>query len=377
MEERLPGERLASWSSWGPGGPAAAVDGLCAGRDWAGLVDLRQRLDEAVSGAAAVAGHHLRRVPAGPGRAGRRGGRRAPAGAARSRWGRSPRSRPPPTASPSWPRTWPCRRWPGGRPGAGVRGEDLREVPGPTPRCWSCRWCWPRGSRPMRWPPTGPTSARSPTRGRGGGHRQRPGRPAWSWSGPTSPRALTDLVEVWTSESGGEARALVVDGGPGEAVAALGHREQRLGRVAPASAMARMRLGGGQRRGPRRPPRRRPRALRRLVGPRPPWPVGLAARPPALGAAVERLTWWVWDDGMPATGSGPPPRHRRPRRRLDRRPRRHRQELATVQQGRGQGRHGHLARARSTGTRTAALPAGPSYGVLRPHRRTEHEREES
>src|SRR5512132_4348647 len=57
---------------------------------------------------------------------------------------------------------------------------------------------------------------------------------------PDVTRALTDLVEVWTSESGGQARAVVVGGGPAEAVAALGHREHRLGRVTPASAMARM-----------------------------------------------------------------------------------------------------------------------------------------
>jgi hypothetical protein len=24
--------------------------------------------------------------------------------------------------------------------------------------------------------------------------------------------------------------------------------------------------------------------------------------PDALGAALERLAWWVWDDGMPGTG---------------------------------------------------------------------------
>jgi hypothetical protein len=119
---------------------------------------------------------------------------------------------------------------------------------------------------------------------------------------PDVTRALTDLVEVWTSESGGEARALVVGGGPAEAVAALGHREHRLGRVTPASAMARMAWaaasGGahGVRRGA---------ALGRFDA----WWAAAALAgldwppdPASLGAAVERLAWWVWDDGMPATG---------------------------------------------------------------------------
>ncbi|HET8787516.1 MAG TPA: hypothetical protein VFO47_02045, partial [Actinomycetes bacterium] len=49
MEERLPGERLAELVELGdPAALLRAVDGLCASRDWAGLVDLRHRLDEAV-----------------------------------------------------------------------------------------------------------------------------------------------------------------------------------------------------------------------------------------------------------------------------------------------------------------------------------------
>ena len=49
MEERLPGERLAELVELGdPAALLRAVDGLCASRDWAGLVDLRHRLEEAV-----------------------------------------------------------------------------------------------------------------------------------------------------------------------------------------------------------------------------------------------------------------------------------------------------------------------------------------
>jgi hypothetical protein len=85
-------------------------------------------------------------------------------------------------------------------------------------------------------------------------------------------------------------------------VAALGHREHRLGRVTPASAMARMAWaaasGGahGVRRGA---------ALGRFDA----WWAAAALAgldwppdPDALGAAIDRLSWWVWDDGMPGTG---------------------------------------------------------------------------
>jgi hypothetical protein len=45
VEERLPGQRLAELVELGdPVALLRAVDGLCASRDWAGLVDLRQRL---------------------------------------------------------------------------------------------------------------------------------------------------------------------------------------------------------------------------------------------------------------------------------------------------------------------------------------------
>ena len=44
MEERLPGERLAELVELGdPAALLRAVDGLCASRDWDGLVDLRRR----------------------------------------------------------------------------------------------------------------------------------------------------------------------------------------------------------------------------------------------------------------------------------------------------------------------------------------------
>src|SRR4029453_12874099 len=48
VEERLPGERLAELVELGdPAALLRAVDGLCASRDWDGLVDLRRRLEGA------------------------------------------------------------------------------------------------------------------------------------------------------------------------------------------------------------------------------------------------------------------------------------------------------------------------------------------
>jgi hypothetical protein len=115
-------------------------------------------------------------------------------------------------------------------------------------------------------------------------------------------RALTDLVEVWTSQSGGTARAVVVQGGAAEAVAALGVAEHRLGRIAPAAAMARMAWaaasGGahGVRRGAALGRFDAWWAAAALAGLE--WPPD----PDDLGAGVGRLSWWVWDDGLPGTG---------------------------------------------------------------------------
>jgi hypothetical protein len=126
--------------------------------------------------------------------------------------------------------------------------------------------------------------------------------PAEELSRPETLRALTDLVEVWTSESNGAARAVVIRGGPAEAVATLGHGEHRLGRLDPAGALARMAWaaasGGayGVRRGA---------ALGRFDA----WWAATALAgvdwppdPDELGRALARLTWWCWDDAVATIG---------------------------------------------------------------------------
>ena len=119
---------------------------------------------------------------------------------------------------------------------------------------------------------------------------------------PDTVRALTDLVEVWTSESNGTARAVVVRGGAAEAVATLGHGEHRLGRIDAGRALARMAwaAAGGGAHGVRRGA-----ALGRFDA----WWAAAALAgvdwppdPDELGGALERLAWWCWDDGMPPTG---------------------------------------------------------------------------
>ena len=93
--------------------------------------------------------------------------------------------------------------------------------------------------------------------------------------------------------AGGPAEAVAADPRPPGAPAGPGH---------PGLGHGQDGLGRGQRRRPRRPPRRTLGrfdawwATAALAGLD--WPPD----PGDLGAALERLTWWVWDDGMPGTG---------------------------------------------------------------------------
>ena len=273
MEDRLPGERLAELVELGdPAALLRAVDGLCASRDWAGLVDLRHRREAAVERGRPLwpvtTYVEYRMALDGP----------APEAASVLRPGAARFALGPLTevaaTTHSFAELAPHLAVPAVAGAVAqervLRGEDLREVPDP-------------GAEPVTL-----------VAGRA--------EPGPVLRQPEVTRALTDLVEVWTSESDGEARAVVVEGGPGEAVAALGRPEHRLGRVAPASAMARMAWaaasGGahGVRRGAALGRFDAWWAAASLAGLD--WPPD----PAALGAGIERLSWWVWDDGMPGTG---------------------------------------------------------------------------
>lgn len=124
--------------------------------------------------------------------------------------------------------------------------------------------------------------------------------PPLEW--PETLRALTDLVEVWTSESNGTARAVAVRGGPAEAVATLSHGEHRLGRIDAGRALARMAWaaasGGayGVRRGAALGRFDAWWAASALTG------VDWPPDPEELGRGLERLTWWCWDDAKAPIG---------------------------------------------------------------------------
>jgi hypothetical protein len=306
-EAQVPDDRLAELVE--DGDPAAllrAVEGLCAVGDWAGMVELRQRLGEAVERgrplwpvityveyrmaldapgpeAASVLRPGVGRFALGP--------LTEVAAATHTFAELAPHLAEPVVAgSVAQERV--------------LRGEDLRGTTGAHPEVlelplvlapWEPAYALAtyRADRlEVSDPAAEPVVMEEP-----GGTRPGP-----LLDRPDATRALTDLVEVWTTESGGTARAVVVEGGPAEAVAALGYGDHRLGRVPPAAAMARMAWaaasGGahGVRRGA---------ALGRfdawwaaagLVGLD--WPPD----PAELGRKLQELAWWVWDDGLPGSG---------------------------------------------------------------------------
>ena len=282
-----------------------AVQGLCAARDWDGLSQLRQRLIEAVERGRPLwplrTYVEYRLALEAPG----------PAAAAVLRPGAGRFAPGPLTEVAGAAHTWEelaPHLDDAGIAGAVaqervLRGEDLRRVPGAHGEVlelplvlapWEPAYALATYRPDEREVPDPGAEAVPLAAG-----RAEPGRVL---PRPEVTRALTDLVEVWTSESGGEARAVVASGGPGEAVAALGHPEHRLGRLSGAQAVARMAWaaasGGahGERRGAALGRFDAWWAAASLAGLD--WPPD----PAALGAATERLSWWVWDDGMPGTG---------------------------------------------------------------------------
>jgi hypothetical protein len=305
-DDRVVGERLAELVELAdPAALLRAVDGLCAARDWAGLVDLRRRLEEAVERGRPLwpvtTYVEYRMALDAP----------APEAASVLRPGAARFALGPLTevaaTTHSFAELAPHLAVPAVAGAVAqervLRGEDLRDAPGTHAEVLEL----PLVLAP--WEPAYPLATyRSDER-----EVPDPGAepvamvagradPGPALDRPEVTRALTDLVEVWTSESGGRARAVVVRGGPAEAVAALGHPEHRLGRISPASAMARMAWaaasGGahGVRRGAALGRFDAWWAAASLTGLD--WPPD----PTALGHAIERLHWRTWDDGIPGTG---------------------------------------------------------------------------
>ena len=116
--------------------------------------------------------------------------------------------------------------------------------------------------------------------------------------------AVRQLVEGWTTTSDGHAEIACVSGGPAEALGAFGIARARLAPISGAEALAWLAWAGasGGAHG-----RRRGAALGRfgawwtlaaLIDALDEWPPS----PTMLGAELERLRWWWWDAGEPATG---------------------------------------------------------------------------
>jgi hypothetical protein len=287
-----------------PAALALAVDGLCDRRDWAGLVELRARLEDAVergrplwpmvtwveyrlaleapaAEAAAVLRPGAGRFALGP---------LTEVAASTHTWAELAPHLPDPAVAGAVAQERVLR-------GEDLRGDqragaDVLELP-LVLAGWEPDYPLPR-YRPDRLLTPDPPGLPEPV-------PAIPGR-AEELRRPEVVRALLDLVEVWISESEGRAAAVVVAGGPADAVAALGVATPRLAEVGVADALAWMAwaAGSGGAHGVRRGG-----ALGRfdawwaaaaLAGAD--WP----ADPGELGRELDALRWYAWDDGAPATG---------------------------------------------------------------------------
>jgi hypothetical protein len=116
--------------------------------------------------------------------------------------------------------------------------------------------------------------------------------------------ALRQLVEPWTTSSNGRAEVVCVEGRADAALATLGVPAARLAPLAPADALAWLAWAGA---GGGAHGRRRGGAIGRfgawwlaaaLGDATDEWPVA----PDELGAIVGELDWWWWDASEPASG---------------------------------------------------------------------------
>lgn len=117
--------------------------------------------------------------------------------------------------------------------------------------------------------------------------------------------AFRQLVEPWTASSNGKARLAFVDGGPADALTALGVASSRLVRIDPSRALAWLAWAGasGGAHG-----RRRGAATGRFGAW---WLVATIAgldldgwppEPDTLGEALSTMGFWWWDGGTPRVG---------------------------------------------------------------------------
>lgn len=284
------------------------VDGLCAARDWGGLLELRDGCARAVERGKQLwpAAHHAeyRLALEAPGRYAARvlvegAGRFTPGplaevAASTHAWGELAGhvTDGPVAAMCLHERV--------------VRGEDLRaaRLPGPDPlELPRVLQGWEPGYALASYRPDGIDTPM-------------PAPPAVAQEvvelphavdvvdAPAPQRALGELTRAWVEESEGWAETVAVRGDVRTAIAGLGARHARVGMIDGASALALMAwaAASGGAHG-----RRRGAATGRLDA----WVAGAvvaglaSAWPPpadALGSAMTRLRWYTWDTGSPRAG---------------------------------------------------------------------------
>ncbi len=282
------------------------VDGVCAARDWDGLVEVRDRCREAVQrgkqlwGVAEFAEYRLALEAPGP-----YAGPVVVEGAGRNALG------------PFWEVAASTHTWdelaghlpPGpARTMAAhervVRGEVLEDDSRADPRVLEVPLAL------AGWEPAYPPAVYRPDKA----DFPEPDLPPMRWvelpaAGAVAPDhvaedALHELVRPWEEQSNGRVETVAVRGGALEAVSALGPSRVRATELTPAQAVAHMAWTGasggayGRRRGT--PVGRHDAwwAVVALVGALDDWPLP----PDEVGEEAAALRWWRWDPGDQASG---------------------------------------------------------------------------
>jgi hypothetical protein len=273
------------------------VDGLCAGKDWDRLIELRQRCAEAVTRGKQVWGveEHIRYRLALEAPASIAGPIVSEGG---SRFGLGPL---PEVAAST--KTW-MEMAPHLAPGPDrdtfaaervVRGDRVEAIPDlpPTLQPWEPEYetvTYKRDRIEAPSPPIPPTVA-----------VELP-RDTATIDDLPSTAALADLVEPWTDQSNGRCQTVAVEGDHLVAIASLGMTRARAAALDPGVGLAWMGWAGAS--GGAHGRRRGAAAGRYLAW----WTVATLtdldwpADPEAMGKAVNGLAWHWFDDGSPDTG---------------------------------------------------------------------------
>jgi len=283
------------------------VDGLCKGRDWEGLVDLKARCRHAVDRGKqlwAVADHIEDRLALEA--PGEWAGPMVFEGAGRFTLGPLPEVA---ASRHTWDELAPHLPLGPARTVTAyervVRGEDLSHAPGIDQTMLELPL------RLMEWEPAYPVASYHSDKTEFAAPElprmelvDLPERPPPTADEPESIDALLNLVRPWAEESNGRAEAAVVHGDSMGSVRALGPSRARMAPISPDRALALMAWAGasGGAHG-RRPGAAAGRygawwTAAALAGLLEDWPV----QPDHLGEAIHELNWFAWSDLVAPTG---------------------------------------------------------------------------